>query len=169
MPAKEIHFTPARVLMQDFTGVPCMVDLVAMRDALLRLGGATGRVNPLIQTDLVIDHSVIVDAFGTPGAFFTNARLEFERNAERYALLRWAQRSFGNLRVGPPDLGICHQINLEFLAEVVCPRRAAEGMSAFPDTVVGTDSHTPMVNGLGVLGWGVGGSALRQADVEGAI
>ena len=163
VPAQEIHFTPARVLMQDFTGVPCVVDLVAMRDALIRLGGHPRRINPLIPTDLVIDHSVIVDVFGRPEAFATNARLEFERNAERYALLRWAQHSFTNFRVVPPDMGICHQINLEYLAKVVCTREDPDGILAFPDTLVGTDSHTPMVNGLGVLGWGVGGIEAEAA------
>ncbi len=163
VPAREIHFTPARVLMQDFTGVPCVVDLVAMRDALIRLGGDPRRVNPLIPTDLVIDHSVIVDVFGKPDAFAANVRLEFERNAERYALLRWAQHSFANFRVVPPDRGICHQVNLEYLSQVVCTRQDSLGILAFPDTLVGTDSHTPMVNGLGVLGWGVGGIEAEAA------
>lgn len=163
VPEREIHFTPARVLMQDFTGVPGVVDLVAMRDGLLRLGGDPRRVNPLIPTDLVIDHSVIVDVFGKAGAFAANARLEFERNAERYGLLRWAQRSFANFRVVPPDNGICHQVNLEYMAQVVCARQGRDAMLAFPDTLVGTDSHTPMVNGLGILGWGVGGIEAEAA------
>jgi aconitate hydratase len=159
----EIHFTPARVLMQDFTGVPCVVDLVAMRDAIIRLGGDAKRVNPLVPTELVIDHSVIADVFGRPDAFATNARLEFERNSERYQLLRWAQQAFAGFKVVPPDVGICHQVNLEYLARVVFTREGPDGMLAYPDTLVGTDSHTPMVNGLGVLGWGVGGIEAEAA------
>ncbi|MGH8218798.1 MAG: aconitate hydratase [Steroidobacteraceae bacterium] len=159
----EIHFTPARVLMQDFTGVPCVVDLVAMRDAIIALGGDPRRIKPLIPTELVIDHSVIVDVFGRPDAFTINARLELERNAERYQLLRWAQQAFTDFRVVPPDTGICHQVNLEHLARVVFTRKDADGVIAFPDTLVGTDSHTPMVNGLGVLGWGVGGIEAEAA------
>jgi aconitate hydratase len=149
----EIQFTPARVLLQDFTGVPCVVDMVAMRDAMASLGGDPGKINPMIPVELVIDHSVIADVFARPDAFQINAALEFERNSERYLLLRWAQQAFDNFRVVPPDTGICHQINLEYLARVVFDDN---GM-AYPDTLVGTDSHTPMVNGLGVLGWGVGG------------
>ena len=156
-PAAEVSFSPARVLMQDFTGVPCVVDLVAMRDAITQLGGDSARINPLIPTELVIDHSVIVDAFGRPGAAGINARLEFERNRERYQLLRWAQQAFADFTVVPPDTGICHQVNLEYLSRVVFTRADEQGLSAYPDTLVGTDSHTPMVNGLGVLGWGVGG------------
>ncbi len=160
---QEIQFTPARVLMQDFTGVPCIVDLVAMRDAMSALGGDAQRINPLIPTELVIDHSVIADVFGRPDAFATNAALEFERNAERYQLLRWGQQAFADFRVVPPDTGICHQVNLEYLARVVFTRDGPDGMLAYPDTLVGTDSHTPMVNGLGVLGWGVGGIEAEAA------
>jgi aconitate hydratase len=163
VPRHEIQFTPARVLMQDFTGVPCVVDLVAMRDAIIRLGGDPRRVNPLIPTELVIDHSVIADVFGRPDAFAVNAKLEFERNSERYQLLRWAQQAFANFKVVPPDTGICHQVNLEYLARVVFTREGPEGVLAYPDTLVGTDSHTPMVNGLGVLGWGVGGIEAEAA------
>jgi aconitate hydratase len=150
---KEISFMPARVLLQDFTGVPCVVDLAAMRDALAALGRDPGRANPLMPADLVIDHSVQVDRFGAPDAFQVNALLEFQRNRERYMLLRWGQTAFRNFRVVPPDTGIVHQVNLEYLASVVF---RAEG-EAYPDSLVGTDSHTTMVNGLGVLGWGVGG------------
>ena len=159
----EIQFTPARVLMQDFTGVPCVVDLVAMRDAIIGLGGDPRRINPLIAGELVIDHSVIVDVFGRADAFATNAALEFERNVERYQVLRWAQHAFTNFKVVPPDTGICHQVNLEYLARVVFTREGPDGMQAYPDTLVGTDSHTPMVNGLGVLGWGVGGIEAEAA------
>ncbi|MDO5697912.1 MAG: aconitate hydratase [Dermatophilus congolensis] len=156
-PSVEIAFSPARVLMQDFTGVPCVVDLVAMRDAITDLGGDPHRINPLIPTELVIDHSVIVDAFAQANAFHINAELEFERNKERYQVLRWAQQAFRDFSVVPPDTGICHQVNLEYLSRVVFTRDSEEGQLAYPDTLVGTDSHTPMVNGLGVLGWGVGG------------
>ncbi|NDJ91441.1 aconitate hydratase [Mycolicibacter kumamotonensis] len=160
---REIAYTPARVLMQDFTGVPCVVDLVAMRDAIAELGGQTKRINPLCPTELVIDHSVIADVFGRTDAFAINAELEFERNAERYQLLRWGQQAFDDFSVVPPDTGICHQVNLEYLARVVFTRDSAEGPLAYPDTLVGTDSHTPMVNGLGVLGWGVGGIEAEAA------
>ena len=160
---REVAYTPARVLMQDFTGVPCVVDLVAMRDAITELGGDTRRINPQCPTELVIDHSVIVDVFGRPDAFRLNAELEFERNAERYQLLRWAQQAFADFRVVPPDTGICHQVNLEHLARVVFTRDGSDGTLAYPDTLVGTDSHTPMVNGLGVLGWGVGGIEAEAA------
>ncbi|BBX22639.1 aconitate hydratase [Mycolicibacter terrae] len=160
---REIAYTPARVLMQDFTGVPCVVDLVAMRDAIADLGGQTTRINPLCPTELVIDHSVIADVFGRTDAFAINAELEFERNAERYQLLRWGQQAFDDFSVVPPDTGICHQVNLEYLARVVFTRDSAEGPLAYPDTLVGTDSHTPMVNGLGVLGWGVGGIEAEAA------
>ncbi len=153
----EIPFKPARVLLQDFTGVPCLVDLAAMRSALERMGGDPQRIDPSIPVDLVIDHSVQVDAFGTPSALSHNAGMEFERNAERYAFLAWGQRAFGGLRVIPPGGGICHQVNLEFLARVVHTRERGGLTFAFPDSLVGTDSHTPMVNGLGVAGWGVGG------------
>ncbi|HEX7329352.1 MAG TPA: aconitate hydratase [Casimicrobiaceae bacterium] len=160
---REIQFTPARVLMQDFTGVPCVVDLVAMRDAIIALGGDPHRINPLIPGELVIDHSVIADVFGSNDAFATNARLEFQRNVERYQVLRWAQHAFANFKVVPPDTGICHQVNLEYLARVVFTRKGPDGMQAYPDTLIGTDSHTPMVNGLGVLGWGVGGIEAEAA------
>ena len=163
---REIAFTPARVLMQDFTGVPCVVDLVAMRDAIAALGGDTKRINPLCPTELVIDHSVIADVFGRDDAFAINAELEFERNSERYQLLRWAQQAFNDFAVVPPDTGICHQVNLEYLARVVFTRNGTGGEAgpmAYPDTLVGTDSHTPMVNGLGVLGWGVGGIEAEAA------
>jgi len=162
-PVEEVAFTPARVLMQDFTGVPCIVDLVAMRDAITELGGAPTRINPLIPTELVIDHSVIADMFGRPDAFAFNARLEFERNQERYQLLRWAQAAFNDFSVVPPDTGICHQVNLEYLSRVVFTCDGPDGPLAYPDTLVGTDSHTPMVNGLGVLGWGVGGIEAEAA------
>ncbi len=151
--SREISFMPARVLLQDFTGVPCVVDLAAMRDALKKMGSDPRRANPLIPAELVIDHSVQVDQYGSPKAFETNALLEFQRNQERYAFLRWGQSAFENLRVVPPDTGIVHQVNLEYLAPVVF--RAGE--MVYPDTLVGTDSHTTMINGLGVLGWGVGG------------
>ena len=160
---REIQYTPARVLMQDFTGVPCVVDLVAMRDAIIALGGDPHRINPLVPSELVIDHSVIADVFGRPNAFALNAELEFERNVERYQLLHWAQNAFTNFKVVPPDTGICHQVNLEYLSRVVFTRKGPDGMLAYPDTLVGTDSHTPMVNGLGVLGWGVGGIEAEAA------
>ncbi|KMQ76153.1 aconitate hydratase [Marinobacter subterrani] len=159
----EIQYTPARVLMQDFTGVPCVVDLVAMRDAITELGGDPRKVNPLIPAELVIDHSVIVDVFGRADAFGTNSELEFKRNQERYQLLRWAQQSFDDFLVVPPDTGICHQVNLEYLSRVVFTREGPNGLQAYPDTLVGTDSHTPMVNGLGVMGWGVGGIEAEAA------
>ncbi len=160
---REIEFTPARVLMQDFTGVPCVVDFVAMRDAIVRLGGDPRRINPLVPSELVIDHSVIADRFGQPDAFSVNASLEFHRNVERYQLLRWAQQAFRDFKVVPPDTGICHQVNLEYLSRVVFVRDGPDGPIAYPDTLVGTDSHTPMVNGLGVLGWGVGGIEAEAA------
>jgi aconitate hydratase len=158
-PDTEIQFTPARVLMQDFTGVPCVVDLAAMREAMRELGGDPKRINPLVPTELVIDHSVIVDVFGAPDAFARNAELEFERNQERYQFLRWGQQAFDGFQVVPPDTGIVHQVNLEYLARVVFD---ANGL-AYPDTLVGTDSHTTMINGLGVLGWGVGGIEAEAA------
>lgn len=157
---REISFMPARVLLQDFTGVPVVADLAAMRDAIKRLGGDPARINPLQPVDLVIDHSVQVDVFGTPQAFATNAELEFERNRERYLFLRWGQSAFRDLRVVPPDTGIVHQVNLEYLAHVVFVSRGGE---ACPDTVLGTDSHTTMINGLGVVGWGVGGIEAEAA------
>ncbi len=153
----EIPYLPARVVLQDFTGVPAVVDLAAMRSAVDRLGGDPQRINPLVPADLVIDHSVQVDAFGSTFAFSRNVELEYERNQERYALLRWAQRSFHQFRVVPPGTGIVHQVNLEYLSTVVATRMVQTETLAFPDTLVGTDSHTTMVNGLGVLGWGVGG------------
>ena len=156
-PAVEVPFKPARVLLQDFTGVPALVDLAAMRSAMRRLGGDPRRINPLVPVDLVIDHSVQVDFFASPEALEKNAALEFQRNRERYAFLRWGQQAFGNFRVVPPALGIVHQVNLEFLAKCVALRCDAAGLLALPDTVLGTDSHTPMINALGVLGWGVGG------------
>jgi aconitate hydratase len=156
--AKEISFMPARVLLQDFTGVPCVVDLAAMRDALAAMGADPSKANPLMPADLVIDHSVQVDEYGTKNAFNVNALLEFQRNKERYMLLRWGQTAFSNFRVVPPDTGIVHQVNLEYLATVVFRAKGADGAwSAYPDTLVGTDSHTTMINGLGVVGWGVGG------------
>src|SRR5919204_5305142 len=159
-PSKEIAFTPARVLMQDFTGVPAVVDLAAMRDAMAELGGDQSKINPLAPAELVIDHSVIADVAGTRDAFRRNAELEFERNRERYAFLRWGQQAFADFSVVPPDTGIVHQVNLEYLARVVF---TDEDGRAYPDTLVGTDSHTPMVNGLGVLGWGVGGIEAEAA------
>jgi aconitate hydratase len=159
-PSKEIAFTPARVLMQDFTGVPAVVDLAAMRDAIQTMGGDPGRINPLVPAELVIDHSVQVDVFGSRLAFERNAELEFERNQERYAFLRWGQGAFRNFRVVPPDTGIVHQVNLEYLARVVFVNGDEQ---AYPDTLVGTDSHTTMINGLGVLGWGVGGIEAEAA------
>ncbi|WP_132994251.1 aconitate hydratase [Gordonia zhaorongruii] len=159
----EIQYTPARVLMQDFTGVPCVVDLVAMRDAMTALDGDPAKINPQIPAELVIDHSVIADAFARPDAFGINAELEFERNKERYQLLRWGQQSFDDFLVVPPDTGICHQVNLEYLARVVFTRERDGVTQAYPDTLVGTDSHTPMVNGIGVLGWGVGGIEAEAA------
>jgi aconitate hydratase len=155
--AEEIQFMPARVILQDFTGVPCVVDLAAMRDALSKMGADPSKANPLIPVDLVIDHSVQVDEFGTPQAFDQNVLLEYQRNSERYSLLRWAQKAFTNFRAVPPGTGIVHQVNLEYLAPVVFTKETAEGTLAYPDTVVGTDSHTTMINGLGVVGWGVGG------------
>ena len=160
---KEISFMPARVLLQDFTGVPCVVDLAAMRDAVIALGGNPDRVNPLQPVELVIDHSVQVDYFGRPDAFALNAELEFSRNRERYAFLRWGQRAFNNFKVVPPDTGIVHQVNIEYLARVVCSQDVNGVTEAYPDTLVGTDSHTTMVNGLGVVGWGVGGIEAEAA------
>ena len=158
-PDTEIQFTPARVLLQDFTGVPCVVDLAAMREAMVDLGGDPSRINPLAPAELVIDHSVIVDVFGGAGSFARNAELEFERNQERYQFLRWGQNAFADFRVVPPDTGIVHQVNLEYLARVVFE---SDGV-LYPDTLIGTDSHTTMINGLGVLGWGVGGIEAEAA------
>jgi aconitate hydratase len=159
----EISFMPARVLLQDFTGVPCVVDLAAMRDAMVALGGNPARVNPLQPVELVIDHSVQVDYFGRPDAFALNAELEFARNRERYAFLRWGQQAFNNFKVVPPDTGIVHQVNIEYLARVVFSETVNGETTAYPDTLVGTDSHTTMVNGLGVVGWGVGGIEAEAA------
>ena len=162
-PSKEIPFQPARVLMQDFTGVPAIVDLAAMRDAMDDLGSDPSRINPLVPVDLVIDHSVQVDAFGNDRAFDINADRDYERNEERYAFLRWGQQAFDNFRVVPPATGICHQVNLEYLGQVVFTRESDGPTQAYPDTLVGTDSHTTMINGLGVLGWGVGGIEAEAA------
>jgi aconitate hydratase len=161
--AAELPFLPARVILQDFTGVPCVVDLAAMRDAMKALGGDPARINPLVPVDLVIDHSVQVDVFGTKDALLRNAQIEFERNRERYEFLRWGQKAFQNFRVVPPATGIVHQVNLEYLASVVRRDQVAGRAIAFPDTLVGTDSHTTMINGLGVLGWGVGGIEAEAA------
>ena len=164
---REIAFTPARVLLQDFTGVPAVVDLAAMRDAMARLGGDPSKINPLQPVELVVDHSVQVDAFGTREAFRLNEELDYARNGERYSFLRWGQGAFDNFRVVPPNTGIVHQVNLEYLARVVFTSdenpHAPGAVQAYPDTLVGTDSHTPMVNGLGVLGWGVGGIEAEAA------
>jgi aconitate hydratase A / 2-methylisocitrate dehydratase len=162
-PSAEIPFQPARVLMQDFTGVPALVDLAAMRDAIEELGGDPQRIDPLVPVDLIIDHSVQVDAFGNARAFDINADRDYERNGERYAFLRWGQQAFDNLRVVPPATGICHQVNLEYLGQVVFRRDRNGTAWAYPDTLVGTDSHTTMINGLGVLGWGVGGIEAEAA------
>ena len=160
---RELSFTPARVLMQDFTGVPALVDLAAMRDAMHALGGDPDRINPLSPAELVIDHSVMVDVFGSADAAQRNAAIEFSRNQERYEFLRWGQQAFANLQVVPPDTGIVHQVNLEYLARAVFTREAGGIVEAYPDTVVGTDSHTTMINGLGILGWGVGGIEAEAA------
>jgi aconitate hydratase len=168
----EIAFRPARVLMQDFTGVPAVVDLAAMRDAMKNLGGDPKKINPLVPVDLVIDHSVIVDEFGSTKAFKKNVDLEYQRNGERYRFLKWGQQAFENFSVVPPDTGICHQVNLEYLSQTVWTRKEkiknSRGKTetvevAYPDTLVGTDSHTTMVNGLAVLGWGVGGIEAEAA------
>ncbi|MBI2999859.1 MAG: aconitate hydratase AcnA [Deltaproteobacteria bacterium] len=160
---KEIAFMPARVLTQDLTGVPAVVDLAAMREAMKRMGGDPKKINPLAPCDLVIDHSVQVDRFGSSEAFHLNSQIEYERNVERYAFLRWGQKAFRNFRVVPPDTGICHQVNLEYLGQVVFRAKGNGGTLAFPDTLVGMDSHTPMINGLGVVGWGVGGIEAEAA------
>jgi aconitate hydratase len=160
---REIAFMPARVLTQDLTGVPAIVDLAVMREAMKRLGGDPKKINPLAPCDLVIDHSVQVDRFGSPLAFEANSKIEFERNVERYAFLRWGQKAFSNFTVVPPDTGICHQVNLEYLGQVVFRAKQNGSTIAYPDTVVGMDSHTPMINGLGVVGWGVGGIEAEAA------
>jgi aconitate hydratase len=162
-PQKEIAFMPARVLLQDFTGVPAVVDFATMREAMKRMGGNPTRINPMFPAELVIDHSVQVDNFGSATAFGLNAELEFQRNVERYAFLRWGQTAFQNFKVVPPDTGICHQVNLEYLARVVCVMPSGNRFEAYPDSVVGTDSHTTMVNALGVFGWGVGGIEAEAA------
>ncbi|MBV9218010.1 MAG: aconitate hydratase, partial [Methylobacteriaceae bacterium] len=169
---REIAFRPARVLMQDFTGVPAVVDLAAMRDAMGRLDGDPDKINPLVPVDLVIDHSVIVDEFGNARAFERNVEIEYQRNGERYRFLKWGQEAFNNFRVVPPGTGICHQVNLDYLSQAVWSgTETLDGASgrlesvevAYPDTLVGTDSHTTMVNGLSVLGWGVGGIEAEAA------
>ncbi len=162
-PDTEIQFTPARVIMQDFTGVPCIVDLATMREAIVELGGDPAKVNPLAPAELVIDHSVIADVFGTKDSFEQNTDIEYQRNVERYRFLRWGQSAFDEFKVVPPGTGIVHQVNIEFLARVVMTRKVNGVLQAYPDTVVGTDSHTTMVNGLGVLGWGVGGIEAEAA------
>src|SRR5207302_434623 len=161
---REIQYRPARVLMQDFTGVPCVVDLAAMRDAMGKLGGDAQKINPLVPVHLVIDHSVMVDEFGNPRAFERNVDFEYQRNSERYEFLKWGSRAFDNFQVVPPGTGICHQVNLEHIAQAVWTGEDQSGEAvAYPDTLVGTDSHTTMVNGLGVLGWGVGGIEAEAA------
>ncbi|HEX7405734.1 MAG TPA: aconitase family protein, partial [Candidatus Nanopelagicaceae bacterium] len=162
-PSTEIQFTPARVIMQDFTGVPCIVDLATMREAIVELGGDPAKVNPLAPAELVIDHSVIADFFGTQTSFEQNTDIEYERNRERYRFLRWGQGAFNEFKVVPPGTGIVHQVNIEFLARVVMTRTVDGVFRAYPDTVIGTDSHTTMVNGLGVLGWGAGGIECEAA------
>ena len=162
-PDTEIQFTPARVIMQDFTGVPCVVDLATMREAIAELGGNPTRVNPLAPAELVIDHSVIADKFGTSTSFEENVDIEYQRNTERYRFLRWGQTAFDEFKVVPPGTGIVHQVNIEYLARVIMTREVSGTLRAYPDTVVGTDSHTTMVNGLGVLGWGVGGIEAEAA------
>src|SRR5262245_41392121 len=164
-PSQEIAFTPSRVLLQDFTGVPAVVDLAAMRDAMKRMGGDPRKINPLQPVELVIDHSVQVDVFGNKDALRRNGELEFQRNQERYRFLKWGQQAFRNFKAVPPDTGIVHQVNLEFLARVIMTAPAGSGgpRLAYPDTLVGTDSHTTMINGLGVLGWGVGGIEAEAA------
>ena len=162
-PSKEIQFTPARVIMQDFTGVPCVVDLATMREAIADLGGDPAKVNPLSPAEMVIDHSVVADVFGTPDAFTRNVELEYQRNRERYQFLRWGQTAFDDFVVVPPGTGIVHQVNIEHLARVTMTREVDGELLAYPDTLVGTDSHTTMINGLGVLGWGVGGIEAEAA------
>jgi len=162
-PDTEISFTPSRVILQDFTGVPAVVDLAAMRDAVVKLGGSADKINPLSPAELVIDHSVQVDNYGAANALDLNNKIEFSRNKERYSFLRWGQSAFENFRVVPPNTGIVHQVNLEFLSRVVFDVEKDGSRKAYPDTVVGTDSHTTMINGLGVLGWGVGGIEAEAA------
>src|SRR5687768_12844169 len=162
-PSQEIQFTPARVIMQDFTGVPCVVDLATMREAMAELGGDPSRINPLAPAEMVIDHSVIADVFGTPEAFERNVEIEYERNRERYQFLRWGQGAFDDFKVVPPGTGIVHQVNIEHLARTIFTREVDGATQAYPDTCVGTDSHTTMVNGIGVVGWGVGGIEAEAA------
>ncbi|MGH3487398.1 MAG: aconitase family protein, partial [Actinopolymorphaceae bacterium] len=162
-PSKEIQFTPGRVIMQDFTGVPAVVDLATMREAVRDLGGDPASINPLSPAELVIDHSVIADVFGRSDSFARNVEIEYERNVERYQFLRWGQGAFADFRVVPPGTGIVHQVNIEHLARVVFSRAVDGSLQAYPDTCVGTDSHTTMVNGLGVVGWGVGGIEAEAA------
>ncbi|MDQ1562674.1 MAG: aconitate hydratase, partial [Actinomycetota bacterium] len=162
-PDTEIQFSPARVVMQDFTGVPCIVDLATMREAVADLGGDPTKINPLSPAELVIDHSVIADLFGTENALERNVEIEYERNGERYQFLRWGQTAFEDFKVVPPGTGIVHQVNIEYLARVTYTRTVGGNLQAYPDTLVGTDSHTTMVNGLGVLGWGVGGIEAEAA------
>src|SRR6195952_1107849 len=161
--SREVPFKPARILMQDFTGVPAVVDLAAMRDGITRLKGDPQKVNPLVPVDLVIDHSVMVDVSGTPDSLQRNVEIEFQRNGERYAFLRWGQEAFENFSVVPPGAGICHQVNLEYIAQAVWTATIKDETFAYPDTLYGTDSHTTMVNGMGVLGWGVGGIEAEAA------
>ncbi len=161
---REIQYRPARVLMQDFTGVPCVVDLAAMRDAIKKLGGEAEKINPQVPVHLVIDHSVMVDEFGTPQAFEDNVAFEYQRNMERYEFLKWGSKALDNFQVVPPGTGICHQVNLEYIGQAVWHSAGPDGAEvAYPDTLVGTDSHTTMINGLGVLGWGVGGIEAEAA------
>ncbi len=162
-PDTEIQFTPARVIMQDFTGVPCVVDLATMREAVAELGGDPQKINPLAPAELVIDHSVVIDVAGTADAAEKNVEYEYQRNGERYQFLRWGQTAFDNFKVVPPGTGIVHQVNIEYLARVVMTREVDGELVAYPDSCVGTDSHTTMVNGLGVLGWGVGGIEAEAA------
>src|SRR6056297_2508723 len=166
---REIAYRPARVLMQDFTGVPAVVDLAAMRDGIVALGGDATKINPLNPVDLVIDHSVMIDEFGNPRAFQMNVDREYERNNERYEFLKWGQKAFENFRVVPPGTGICHQVNLEYLAKVVWTKEIDGKNVAYCDTLVGTDSHTTMINGLSVLGWGVGGIEAEAAMLGQAV
>ncbi|RPI98586.1 MAG: aconitate hydratase, partial [Chloroflexi bacterium] len=160
---REIPFKPARVLLQDLTGVPCLVDLAAMRDAMHALGGDASRIQPQIPVDLVIDHSIQVDHFGTDDALRLNTQIELERSRERYAFIRWGQKAFNNLRVVPPGIGIVHQVNLEYLTKGVHTSAEGDSTLVYPDTLVGADSHTTMINGLGILGWGVGGIEAEAA------
>ena len=162
-PDTEIQFTPARVVMQDFTGVPCIVDLATMREAVAELGGDPKRINPLAPAEMVIDHSVVIDVAGSADAFERNVELEYERNGERYQFLRWGQTAFDDFKVVPPGTGIVHQVNIEYLARTVMTREVNGELQAYPDSCVGTDSHTTMVNGLGILGWGVGGIEAEAA------